>query len=99
LYFVAGKEDGKILVVDTEMAKVHTYKTARRIHRMMGWDTKQNHERLTVLSLREYAPADRAAIFKEAVEQLRPELIFLDGVRDIVKDFNNVEESTLAVGC
>jgi len=96
--FLENSETGKVLIVDTEMAKVHTRITHKRIHRMMGWDTKQNHERLTVLSLREYAPADRAAIFKEAIEQLRPELIFLDGVRDIVKDFNSVDESTLTVG-
>ena len=96
--FLETNDTGKLLIVDTEMAKAHTYKTARRIHRLMEWDTDRNHERLTVLSLREYAPADRAAIFKEAIEQLRSELIFLDGVRDVVKDFNSVEESTLTVG-
>lgn len=90
--------DGKLLIVDTEMAEAHTYKTTKRIHRMMGWDTHSNNERLTVLSLREYAPNERAEIFKEAIEHLRPELVFLDGVRDLVKDFNSVEESTQTVG-
>ena len=96
--FLENSEAGKVLIVDTEMSKAHTYKSARRIHRMMSWDTNQNHERLTVLSLREYAPTERAAMFKEAIEQLRPELVFLDGVRDVVRDFNSVEESTLTVG-
>jgi len=96
--FLENSGTGKVLIVDTEMSKQHAYKTARRTHRMMGWDTHSNHERLTVLSLRECNPTDRAAIFKEAIEQLKPELIFLDGVRDVVRDFNNIEESTLTVG-
>ena len=91
-------ETGGVLIVDTEMAKPHTYKTARRIHRIMEWDTNRNNDRLAVLSLREYAPNDRTEIFKEAIEHLRPGLVFLDGVRDLVKDFNNVEESTQTVG-
>ena len=95
--YLAAKS-GKVLIVDTEMALSHTYNTTRRIHRMMEWNTRQNHERLTVLSLREYAQADRVAIFKKEIEALRPELIFLDGVRDLVKDFNSVEESTQTVG-
>lgn len=84
---------GKVLIVDTEMAKAHTYKTARRIHQLRKWDTRQNNERLTVLSLREYTSEERSVILKEAMEHLRPELIFIDGVRDLVKDFNNIDES------
>lgn len=89
---------GNVLIIDTEMAKAHTYKTARRIHRLMDWDTNRNNDRLTVLSLREYAPTERTEIFNEAMKHLRPELVFLDGVRDLVKDFNNVDESTQTVG-
>lgn len=96
--FLENNDTGKVLVIDTEMAKAHTYKTARRIHRLMGWESDRNNDRLTVLSLREYAPTDRAEIFKEAIEHFRPELVFLDGVRDLVKDFNSVEESTQTVG-
>ena len=55
--FLETNDTGKVLIVDTEMAKAHTRKTHKRIHRLMEWDTHQNHERLTVLSLREYAPA------------------------------------------
>ena len=96
--FLQNSDDGKVLLVDTEMALAHTHKTARRIHRLMNWDTHSNNDRLSVLSLREYAAADRVAIFTEAIEAIKPELVFLDGVRDMVKDFNNIEESTTTVG-
>jgi len=88
---------GSVLIVDTEMAISNTAKTARRIHKLMGWNTKYNNKRLTILSLREYATIDRVAIFKEAIENIRPELIFLDGIRDLVRDFNNIDESNQIV--
>ena len=90
--------DGGVLIVDTEMALAHTYKTARRVHRLMEWDTRRNNDRLTVLSLREEAPSVRAGILSKEIEARRPGLVFLDGVRDIVNDFNNVAESTQTVG-
>ena len=96
--FLMSNDAGKILIVDTEMSKSRTYKTVRRIHRKIGWDPGMSDDRLTVLSLREYAPNERADILKEAIEHLKPDLVFLDGIRDIVKDFNNIEESARIVG-
>ena len=96
--FLKFSDTGKLLIVDTEMGMARAYKTTRRIHNMMGMDMHRNNERLTTLSLREYAAADRVAVFKEAIEAIRPELIFLDGVRDFVSDFNKVDEATETVG-
>jgi len=96
--FLNFSDTGKLLIVDTEMGKARAYRTTRRIHNMMGLDLHRNNERLTTLSLREHAAADRVAIFKEAIEAIRPELIFLDGVRDFVSDFNKVDEATETVG-
>lgn len=90
-------ESDSVLIVDCEMHISHTYKTARRIHKLMGWDTDRNNERLTVLSLREYSRNERMEIFREAIRHLNPRLVFLDGIGDIVTDFNNIEESAKAV--
>lgn len=91
-------ESGKVLVTDTEMHVSHTYRTARRIHKLMGWETGRNNGRLTVLTLREYSPDERLKIFVEAIECLKPQLVFLDGVADLMQDFNNNEESTRIIG-
>ena len=85
---------GSVLLIDTEMAKFHTIKTAKRIHTLIGWDIKTNNKRLKVLSLREESPETRAEILKQSVCSWRPDLIFLDGVRDLVRDFNSPDEST-----
>jgi len=88
---------GKVLIIDTEMARFHTYKTARRIHKILDWDTKQNNERLTVLTLRERDYTERVEIFEEAIQQIKPDIVFTDGVRDFVKDINNADESSMMV--
>jgi len=95
--FLSNSPAGKLLIVDTEMATPHVYKTARRIHRMLGWDTRQNNDRLTVLSLREYTPIERVFMFSEAIAHYQPELCFLDGVRDLLNDFNNIDDSNMVV--
>jgi hypothetical protein len=96
--FLNSDESGNVLIIDTEMAKTHTYKTARRVHRLMNWETDRNNERLTVLSLREYSPDERITFLNEAVEHLRPVLIFIDGIADMVFDVNDSREATAMVG-
>ena len=91
--FLRGSNDGKVLIVDTEMAKAHTYKTARRVHLSIGWAPSQSNDRLTVLSLREYSPDECIEIFREAIENLKPDLVFLDGIGDFVDDVNDQRES------
>jgi len=95
--FLKSSDAGKVLLIDAEMGKYRAYRTARRIHRMMEWDIHQNHERLIVLSLREHEPGERVAIFREAIKNVCPKLIFLDGVRDLVVSVNNEEEATKTV--
>ena len=85
--------DNKMLIVDTEMAPAYTCNTVKRIHRLMNWETNQNNERLTFLNLREYTNKERISIIQEAIEYIRPELIFIDGIRDLVEDFNKIDES------
>ena len=46
----------KILYVDTEQSPYHCLKVARRILRMAGLPTNQNHEDLEFLALRKYPP-------------------------------------------
>jgi len=89
--------NGKVVIIDTEMAVAHVCETARRVHRLMGWDTQQNNDRLKVLSLREYSITERKEILQSIIADLHPEIVFLDGLRDLVKDFNNPTESAAVI--
>lgn len=95
----------KVLYVDTEMEKLNSAKVIRRVHWLCGWDMKEPQERFNVLWLREVegdeavkeaAYQKRLRLIKMAIEILSPDIVFIDGVRDIIGDFNdNVESSSL----
>jgi len=95
--YLKTSDTGKVMIIDTEMAKPSTSRTAKRVHRLMNWNTRQNNERLSVLSLREYDYIQRRQLLTEAINTEKPDLVFIDGVRDLTTDFNNIEDSAKVV--
>lgn len=88
-----GKEPS-VLYVDTEQEQLYTVKVARRVHWLCGWDMGNNNDRLRVLWLRTVEdPAEKINIITSAIKVFKPTAVFIDGVRDLVKDFNDIQES------
>ena len=101
----------RVLWVDTEMEKLNSAKVLRRIHWLCEWPMDQPNERFNVLWLREVtdlkdedgrtkqrANARRWGIIQQAIDILKPDAVFIDGIRDIVGDFNDNSESAALVG-
>ena len=83
-----------VLYVDTEMEKLNTAKVLRRVHWLCGWDLKLNSEYFHVLWLRQVEePTKKLEIVLKAIEAYRPTAVFIDGLRDLLTDFNSLEES------
>ncbi len=89
---------GKCLYIDTEQAASHVNKVQRRIYRLCGWNFDKPSDDLITLSLRELSVINRLKTTITAIENLHPVLVIIDGIRDLVNDFNNIEESTRIVG-
>lgn len=98
-----------VLYCDTEMEQLNTAKVLRRVHWLCGWDMRQKSERFHVLWLREVpkveqggktisANKERWRVIKNAIEVVNPDLVFIDGLRDLVDDFNDNKESSEMVG-
>lgn len=100
-----------VLYVDTEMEKLNSAKVLRRVHWLCGWETDIPNERFNVLWLRgvtdtkdtdgkvkERAYTKRYRLIKAAIEMLKPDAVFIDGIRDIIGDFNDNAESAQLVG-
>ena len=101
----------KVLWVDTEMEKLNSAKVLRRIHWLCGWDMNKPDPRFNVLWLRGItdikdendrvimkANQKRWQIIKQAIDILNPDAVFIDGIRDIIGDFNDNKESSSLVG-
>ena len=94
----------KVLYVDTEMEKLNSAKVLRRVHWLCNWDMKVPNERLNVLWMRTVEATDTEPAFKKrwrliklAIEVLSPDIVFIDGVRDIIGDFNDNAQSSALV--
>ncbi len=90
----------KVLYCDTEMEELNSAKVLRRVHWLCGWDIKQPNDRLRFLWLRavksetESPHAMRLRLILAAIESYKPDFVIIDGVRDIMADFNDNAESS-----
>jgi hypothetical protein len=100
-----------VLYVDTEMEKLNSAKVLRRVHWLCDWPTDEPNDRFHVLWLRgvtdvkddegktaERAYRKRYRLIQMAIEMLQPDAVFIDGIRDIIGDFNDNAESAALVG-
>lgn len=100
-----------VLYVDTEMEKLNSAKVLRRVHWLCDWQMDVPNDRFHVLWLRgvtdakdsegkvaERAYAKRYRLIRMAIEMLHPDAVFIDGIRDIIGDFNDNKESAQLVG-
>lgn len=95
--------DPVVLYCDTEMEQLNTAKVFRRVQWLCGWDLKARNDRFFVLWLREVPKKDKSTtnrerwrLIKNAIESVHPDIVFIDGLRDLVNDFNdNAESSTI----
>lgn len=84
----------KVVYLDTEQSEPYVYRVARRIHKLAGLDPYQNDPRLKIAYLKEETTENRFKAVEQAANDKEVGLIILDGIVDIIKDFNDLREST-----
>ena len=64
-----------------------------RVYEMMGWEKGTEQEQFKILWLREEVKAvERWKLTLKAIYELKPTVVFLDGLIDVVGDFNDNKE-------
>lgn len=86
----------KVLYVDTEMEKLSSAKVLRRVHWLCGWDMKMPNDRFAVLWLKNMpkdsdkkAHLQRYDMIRLAVDVIKPDVMFIDGLRDLMASIND----------
>ena len=80
----------RVLYIDTEQGKDDTIAIKNRVCSMAGIDYTKPTQQFTILRLRDTEEAkDRWRKILKAIHTVRPTDIFLDGMLDIVKDYND----------
>ena len=77
---------------DTEQGLYYSSRTQYWVLNIAGMETCDN---LVTYDLKIYNPRERVEIVGRVIEQTTPDLVIIDGIRDLIYDINNPEESTL----
>ena len=92
----------RVLYIDTEMEKLSSAKVLRRVHWLCGWDMKVPNDRFSVLWLKNMPKGDtlpayrkRYELIKIAIECIQPDVVFIDGLRDLLVSINDEQQGTL----
>ena len=85
-------EPPTVLYCDTEQSKDSSIALKHRVCSLCGLNPQVPQSRFKILTLREYESVVRWRKILKAVYEIRPTCLFIDGILDIVQDFNNNQE-------
>jgi len=85
----------KILNIDTEQPLRDARRTLRRIMKTAGYDYGEqwNTHDIVSLSVKDIEEADRIYIIELAVKKYKPQLVFVDGIADLIGSINDEKEA------
>ena len=91
-----------VMYIDTEQEPINTSRLTKGVNWLTGYPALSNHPRLHVLRLRNMprgcdVPTERINVIDYWVARWNPDVIVLDGLRDVVHDFNDNAESTAII--
>lgn len=82
-----------VLYIDTEQEKDNTIAVKNRVCKLIGWKMQQARDNFRIIMLRETTTAkDRWRKTLKAIDEMKPTVVFIDGLLDVVEDFNSNEE-------
>ena len=82
-----------VLYIDTEMEKDNTIAVKNRVCELIGRNPQQSYDDFKILMLRETEEAiDRWRKTLQAIYEVHPTVVFIDGLLDLVNDFNKNDE-------
>lgn len=87
-------KEPKVLYIDTEMEIENCSLMMKRVHALLDFDLNVRHPRFFCLWLCLETPEDRWGKVRQAIEEVSPDLIVLDGIRDVTRDINDSERSS-----
>lgn len=95
--FVSKAENPVVVYFDTEQNKRNTARLVKRVHKMLGWGIEKSHTGFYALSLRQFSKEERYDLIVYLLKKWKPKAAFIDGIADLIQNFNDNEESDDAI--
>ncbi len=86
-----------MLYIDTEQGLTHFQKVVKKALRMSELPEDQDYERLHTFNLRDMLAQERFEAVKLLAEIYNPDVLIIDGVRDLISDFNDITQSNKVI--
>lgn len=83
----------KALLFDTEQSQASLKKCCQRALKFAGLPTDKNDARFIPFFMRPLSIEERKRVIEDAIKEEKPNIVFIDGVRDLLQDFNSLEQS------
>lgn len=90
---IFGKQEGAktVLHIDTEQHVSNVHHKMNIVHELLG--VKRDLDNYHVFSFREYSYVERLQFTKDAINDIKPDMVIIDGIVDLIADFNDPTES------
>lgn len=82
----------KVLWFDTEQDKYDTMLILKRLHQLCGWSYDVDHDEFQIYNLRSIKFNERKDAIINAIRLIKPTMVFVDGIRDLVQSVNEEGE-------
>lgn len=83
----------KILVIDTEQKKADTLNVYKKTLQMAGLTEEDDFGRIETFALRSLSREQKMQAVERLVVECQPDIVFIDGIVDLMGNFNEVEDS------
>ena len=83
----------KILIIDTEQAERDAQEKYVTALEMAGLPKKDDFERLEIYPLRAQTMQEKRDAIEQLIQKKQPDIVFIDGIVDLLADFNDVKAS------
>lgn len=90
-------ENGVVLFFDTEQDEGDSQRIQKRVHYACGWDFETDNDRFYMFHLREIDAKERRKVVCQLIELMKPDMVIVDGIRDLLNDFNDLTESAAVI--
>lgn len=89
--------EARVLYFDTEQDEGDGQRIQKRVHYACGWDFDIENDRFWIFHLREINADERRKFVRDAIKYLKPDFVIVDGIRDLLQDFNDLKESASVI--
>lgn len=86
-------ENAKVLVIDTEQKDADAQTIYNRTLELAGLPKEDIYERFQTFALRALGTKEKLEAVKALIADFKPDIVFIDGVVDLMGNFNEVDDS------